>query len=147
MWRSSGSALALVLVCAACGAEASPPGDQEWTANARGAIVQLRDDVLIASGIDPRLALRDDSSLYGALVVFTDFGGCRHMVAALGSVPPRFSRVDAELARSCTELQRAGALFTRAVKRSSVELLGAAIDVAQRALPTLDRAELALRGE
>ena len=96
--------------------------------------------------VDAERALHDESSLYTALVVFTDFGGCRHMVAALGSIPPRLEHAVAELRTACTELQRAAALFTRAVRRTSVTLLDAAIETAQRALVPLDRASLALRG-
>ena len=44
--------------------------------------------------------LTDESRLYAALVVYTDFGGCRHMVAALGTTPARFRRVGLG-ARAC----------------------------------------------
>jgi hypothetical protein len=148
VWRSAPSSLALVvLVCAACGTASSPRADQEWKANAHGAVVQLREDVVLAVAIDPEQALREESGMYGALVVFTDFGGCNHMIGALGSVPHGLARADAQLHVACTQLQRAAALFSSAVRRSSVELMDAAIDTAQRALVPLDRAGLALRGE
>jgi hypothetical protein len=137
-----------VLVCTACGASPPPRGaDREWTENAQGAVVQLRDDVLVAVGIDAEQAVRNESSLYAALVVFTDFGGCRHMIGALGAVPRRFVGADAQLGVACAQLRRAAALFTRAVSRSSVGLMKEAIETAQRALLPLDRAGLALRGE
>ena len=146
MWRGAASAAALAVVCAACGAASSSrPTDHEWIANAHGAVRQLRDDVIVAAGVDPRRAIREDASLYTALVVFTDFGGCRHMAGALGVVPSRFERARVQLDAACGILQDAASLFTRAVKGSSVPLMRSALDTAQRALPPLDRAELALR--
>ena len=148
MWRGVASAAALVLICAACGAaSSSPSSDREWIANAHGAVRQLRDDVLVAAGVDPRRALREDASLYTALVVFTDFGGCRHMVGALGSVPARLERARAQLDAACGFLQEASTLFTQAVKVSSVRVMRSALETAQRALAPIDRAELALRRE
>ena len=146
MWRGAASASALAVVCAACGAaSSSPSSDREWIANAHGAVRQLRDDVIVAAGVDPRRALREDASLYTALVVFTDFGGCRHMVGALGTVPARFAAAKAQLDRACDSLQLSSTLFTRAVRDSSVGTMGDALDTAQRALAPLDRAQLALR--
>ena len=101
--------------------------------------------VIGAAGVDPRRALREDASLYTALVVFTDFGGCRHMVGALGTVPARFAAAKAQLDRACDSLQLSSTLFTRAVRDSSVGTMGDALDTAQRALAPLDRAQLALR--
>jgi hypothetical protein len=148
VWRSARSALALVvLICAACGATTSPREDREWSANAGGAVLQLREDVLVAVGLDAEQAVRDESSLYTALVVFTDFGGCRHMIGALGSVPRRFVPAHAQLRLACAKLRRAAALFTRAVKQSSAGVMETAIETAQRALLPLDRAGVALRGE
>jgi hypothetical protein len=148
VWRSARSALALVaLICAACGATTSPREDREWTANAGGAVIQLREDVLVAVGLDAEQAVRDESSLYSALVVFTDFGGCSHMIGALGSVPRRLVQADAQLRLACARLRHAAVLFTRAVKLSSVGVMETAIDTAQRALVPLDRAGVALRGE
>jgi len=147
VWRSARSPLALVVaISAACGGAPSPHSDREWKANARGAVRQLREDVVLAANVDAEQALQDESSLYTALVVFTDFGGCRHIVAALGAVPPRLEQAVRRLHAVCTELQRAAGLFTRAVRRMSVALLDAAIETAQRALVPLDQARLALRG-
>ena len=146
MWRGAASAAALVVVCAACGAAStSQSGDREWIANAHGAVRQLRDDVIVSASVDPRRALREDGSLYTALVVFTDFGGCRHIVGALGAVPARFGAAKAQLDRACDRLQLSASLFTRAVRDSSVGTMREALDTAQRALPSLDRAELRLR--
>lgn len=151
MSRSCG-VVALVLVCAACGG--SPPHrdvEREWVANAHGVIRQLRDDVLLVAGGDQapvaRRTLADDSELYGALVVYTDFGGCRHMVAALGAAPLRFERSARQLGRACDDLQRAATLFTRAVARSAPDVLVAAARSALHALPALDRAQLRLAVE
>jgi hypothetical protein len=147
VWRSALSPLALVVaICAACGAAPSPHSDREWKANAHGAVRQLREDIVLAANVDAEQALHDESTLYTALVVFTDFGGCRHMVAVLGSIPPRLGPAVRRLRAACTELQRAAGLFTLAVRRTSVALLNAAIETAQRALVPLDQAGLALRG-
>jgi hypothetical protein len=145
--RGAASASLLVLVSVACGSAAPPPTDREWAANAHGTIRQLRDDVLAAAAVDPRRALHDDASLYPALIVFTDFSGCRHMVAALGSRPRRDAPAERDLDDACVRLQRAAALFTRAVRVESVTTLQKAIDDAQRALVPLNRAELQLRRE
>ena len=146
MWRGAASAVALAVVCAACGAaSSSPASDREWIANAHGAVRQLRDDVIVAAGVDPRRALREDASLYTALVVFTDFGGCRHIVSALGAAPARFARARTQLDRACDSLQLAATLFSRAVGDSRVGTMRDALGTAQRALAPLDRAELALR--
>jgi len=113
--------------------------------NAEGAVAQLRSEVLVAAGLDAAEALRDESSLYVALVAFTDFGGCRHMIGALGSVPRSLAPANAQLQRACSVLRRAAVLFTRAVARSSAGLMETAIETAQRSLVPLDRAGLALR--
>ena len=88
--------------------------------------------------------LTDESRLYAALVVYTDFGGCRHMVAALGTTPARFRRVGLELDRACANLQRSSALFTEAVAGENARTLAAASRVARRAAGPLLLGELAL---
>jgi hypothetical protein len=141
------------LVAAGCG---TPPSttprtesaDHEWIANARGVVQQLRGDILAVSGFDDvasaRKGLRDTSQLYGLLVSYTDFGGCRHMTAAVGVEPPGQARVVRLLDRACAHLQRADSLFTRAVARTDPDLLVGATRQAVAAVPALDAATLAL---
>jgi hypothetical protein len=111
-------------------------------------VQQLRGDVLAVSGFDDlaaaRKGLRDTSQLYGLLVVYTDFGGCRHMAASVGVEPPGQARVVRLLGRACAHLQRADALFTRAVARTEPRLLVGATRQAVAAVPTLDAATIAL---
>ena len=143
---------AVVLVVAAslagCGAGAPPPTDREWIANARGVVEQLRGDVVVVSGYDrvaaARVGLRDESQLYGLLVSYTDFGGCRHMVAAVGVEPPRFASVVRSLQSACLHLQHADLLFTRSVAGRAPRLLAAATQQALAAVPSLDAAALEL---
>jgi hypothetical protein len=142
------AAAIVVLALAGCGSRAAAPTDREWTANARGVAQQLRGDIVSVSGLDrvrpARVALHDDSQLYGLLVAYTDFGGCRHMVAALGVEPARFRAAQQLLAHACVDLQAADVLFMRAVARNEPALLVRATTAAVRALSSLDRAQLAL---
>jgi hypothetical protein len=142
-------ALVITVACLGCGTtRAAAPGERQWIANTRGVIRQLQVDVSQLSGADTVAeadkTLTDESRLYAALVVYTDFGGCRHMVAALGKAPARFRRVDLELNRACTNLQRSSALFTRAVTADDARVLAAAMRSARRAAAPLLRGELAL---
>jgi hypothetical protein len=140
--------LAVIALAAGCGAGAAAPTDREWIANARGVVGQLRTDVVAVSGYDrvgvARSGLRDDSQLYGLLVAYTDFGGCSHMVAAVGVEPPGSARVVQSLRRACLHLRRADLLFTRAVARGASRLLAAATREALAAVPFLDAAGLEL---
>ncbi|HMB79555.1 MAG TPA: hypothetical protein VKI43_05790 [Vicinamibacterales bacterium] len=145
-------AIAAAVVLAACGGGASHvprSAASEWTANAAGVIDQLRADTVAASDGDTissaRAALLDESRLYGLLVAYTDFGGCRHMVGAVGAPPPGRRPVEVTLARVCRNLQRAAALFTRAASSSDPPALVAAARAVDAAAPLLDRAELELR--
>jgi hypothetical protein len=145
-------AAAAAVVLAACGNGGSPPSQsaaREWTANANGVIDQLRGDTVAASDGDnsrsARAALHDESRLYGLLVAYSDFGGCHHMVDAVGEPPPTLRGVRATLARACTDLQRAASLFTRAAARSDAGALVAAARVVRVAAPLIDRAALELR--
>jgi hypothetical protein len=143
------AALAAVLA-AGCGAqpEAAKPSSREWVANARGVVEQLRGDVVAVAGFDrlaaARKGLDDESELYGLLVAYTDFGGCRHMAAAVGAAPPGRTRVVRLLRRACTHLARADALFTRAVEERQPSLLVGATRQAVAAVPFLDAATLEL---
>jgi hypothetical protein len=142
---------ALVVSLAACGGPPTPAqrsGVSEWAANAVGVIQQLRADTVAASDVDSiasaRAALRDESRLYALLVVYSDFGGCRHMVGAVGNPPPGFLAVEATLTRACSSLQRAAALFTRAASMSAPPALLAASRAVRIAAPQLERAALEL---
>jgi hypothetical protein len=144
-------ALGVVAVCAGCATVRPPVGSvpaREWSQNARGVIELLRNDVIEVSGGDrvpgARRVLHDDSQLYVALVAYTDFGGCRHMVGSLGVPPRRWHAVALQLAHACDALQRASTLFSEAMAASDVRVLAAAASSAERAAPPLDRAALAL---
>jgi hypothetical protein len=140
--------LAVAVFAAGCGAKAPPPIDREWTANARGVVAQLREDVVAVSGYDrlaaARAGLRDESQLYGLLVAYTDFGGCRHMVAAVGVAPRRLAGVARSLRAACLHLQRAARLFTRAVAQHAPPLLVKATLEAEAAVLSLNAAALEL---
>jgi hypothetical protein len=142
------TAAVLVAVLAACGGTAPSPPDREWISNARGVVEQLRGDVVSVSGYDrlgaARAGLRDESQLYGLLVAYSDFGGCRHMVAAVGVAPPRLAGVVRSLRAACLHLQRAARLFTRAVAQHAAPLLVNATPEAEAAVPSLNAAALEL---
>jgi hypothetical protein len=150
--RATTLLLAIAALLAGCGGHApivrqESAGD-EWMANARGVVEQLRGDVIAVAGYDrvaaARAGLDDDSQLYGLLVSYTDFGGCLHMAAAVGAAPPGRARVVRLLRRACAHLRRADALFTRAVARSEPPLLVRATREAVAAVPVLDAAGLVL---
>jgi hypothetical protein len=142
----------VALFASGCGTTPTVPrtesASREWVANARGVVDQLRGDIVSVSGFDDpvaaRRALRDDSQLYGLLVAYTDFGGCRHMAAAVGVVPPGRARTIRLLHQACACLQRADELFTRAVARKAPLLLVDATRQAVAAVPALDAATLEL---
>ena len=140
--------LAVVAFAAGCGAAAPQPTDREWIANARGVVEQLRTDVVAVSGYDrlgaARVGLRNESQLYGLLVAYTDFGGCRHMVAAVGIEPPSLTGVVRSLRRACAHLRRADLLFTHAVAQRAPPLLVLATREALAAVPPLDASALEL---
>jgi len=146
--RETVAVLVVTASLAGCGAGAPPPTDREWIANARGVVDQLRGDIAAVSGYDrvaaARAGLSDESQLYGLLVSYTDFGGCRHMVAAVGVEPSRLASVVRLLQRACLHLQHADLLFTRSVARRAPRLLVAATQQALAAEPSLDAAALEL---
>ena len=148
--RATTAAVAVAMLVA-CGATAPSPLDAEWTANARGVVQQLHGEVVAVSGYDrvgeARGGLRDESQLYGLLVAYTDFGGCRHMVAALGVAPPSLTRVVGSLRVACLHLQRAERLFTRAVAQHAPRLLVDATQQALAAVPSLSAAALELAND
>jgi hypothetical protein len=141
-------ALVVTVACLGCGTTRPAPGEQEWVANTRGIIRQLQADMSQVSdagtAVEAGRTLNDESRLYAALVVYTDFGGCRHMVAALGRAPTRFLRVGLELDRACANLQQSSTLFTRAVAGENARTMAAAARAARRAAGPLLLGELAL---
>jgi hypothetical protein len=133
--------------------ESRPPAvsDHQWRSNATVIVHQLQVDIAgtQVSGATPEAAaaaLRNESSLYGLLVSYSDFAGCREMVAAAGSLPKTEAVVDHLLTSGCRHLERASTLFTRAVTRDDGATLLAAGRESSRALPFLVRASAVLRG-
>jgi hypothetical protein len=146
------SATACLAASTGCGGAAqsvpSSPADREWIDNTSGLIDLLRRDlVLKSSGGDTVAAARETlrNGLYTVLVAYTDFGGCRHMVAAAGDTPARFAVVAHTLAAACSLLQRAAVLFTRAATRNDAGVLVEAGRVASSASPLLLRAKVELQ--
>ena len=133
-----------LLASAGCGGTAQPitQADRQWIGNTAGVIDQLQRDLVLGSEGDSlaeaRVALR--SGLYTLLVAYTDFGGCRHMVAAAGVAPERFAEVTHALRTACARLERAAGLFTRAASGDDAATLVAAGRLASSAAPLLVRA-------
>ena len=134
--------VAAALVCTACGARHdSPAPSADWRGAAGAVLRQLQSDVAAAevggtTNASAARALRDLSDMYALSFAFTDLGGCRAMVAR-ASAPPGVTRA---LAQPCARLERAAALFTRAVTRSQPSALVRATREVQRAEPELVRA-------
>ena len=132
------------LVCAACGsgqASTSKAAAREWRANAAGALGQLQQDVSAAAiggttRADAARALADTSDVFGLLVAYSDFGGCRAMIVATTAPPPVVQR----LAQPCAHLERAARLFTRAMASSDPATLVRAGHEVRLAEPQLVRA-------
>jgi hypothetical protein len=122
----------------------------QWRANMAIIVRQLQSDIAatqVAGGTAAaaRAALHDDSSLYGLLVSYSDFGGCREMVAAAGVMPSTGAVVGRSVVAGCRHLERASVLFTAAVKANDGASLLAAGREAGRALPPLVDASLELK--
>jgi hypothetical protein len=136
------------LVCAGCGSgqAKTAAATREWRANARGALIQLRQDVAATAvggttRADAARALASTSDIFGLLVAYADLGGCRAMIRATTAPLP----VAKELARPCGHLERAARLFTRATVRSDPDALVRAGREARRAEPELVHALLVVR--
>jgi len=128
-----------------------PPvvSERQWRSNTVIIVRQLQADIAatqISGGTvdSARAALRDESSLYGLLVSYSDFAGCREIVAGAGPSPRGAARVDSLLVAGCKHLERASALFTQAVRRNDGASLLAAGRESGRALPLIVRASAAL---
>lgn len=146
--------VATAVLLAGCGGQGparpvSAVTEREWRSNTAIIVRQLQGDIAAtqiagATTASGRAALRDESSLYGLLIAYSDFAGCREMVASAGELPPAFVRVDRQLIAGCRHLERAAKLFTRAVTRNDGTSLVAASRESGRALPPLVRAASAL---
>src|SRR5206468_11461566 len=133
---------ACLTAAAGCGGPAhsarSQQADREWIDNTAGVIDQLQRDLQLESAAGDTIAAARETlrgSLYTVLVAYTDFGGCRHMVAAAGAAPSRFAEVTRTLAAACSLLQRAAVLFTRAATHGDAAMLVRAGHVASSAEP------------
>jgi hypothetical protein len=148
VWRATVAAALLAASAAACGGPgARPPSPvEQWQANARQVVEQLRGDVATAAiGGTTRAAaakaLRDVSDLYGLLVAYSDLGGCRAMVGAIDAP----ARVVVAFDPVCAHLQRAAELFAVAARRNDPAALVRAGREVGLAQPHLVRAMLAIR--
>jgi hypothetical protein len=129
------------LLCAACGSGQARPSTaaaREWRSNARGALVQLQQDIA-ATALGGRTeaaaarALANTSDLFGLLVAYSDLGGCRKIIVATTAPPP----IALSLARPCAHLERAAALFSRATVHSDPAALVSAGREARLAEPQI----------
>jgi len=138
--------------CGGTGSDRLPlVSERQWRSNTAVIVQQLQVDLAATqitgdSIASAERALHDDSSLYGLLVSYSDFAGCREMVASAGPLPGNAVSIDRALVAGCRHLERASTLFTKAVKANDGAALLAAERESSRALPSLVRAGAALRG-
>ena len=149
---------AAVFALAGCGSASSPraPAPEAsvaaavWSSSVGGFIENLDENVLLStSGGDTlaaaRSALHDESDVYGMLVAYTAFGGCRQTLVNLGAPPASLRSVQSTLAAAGRRLERASALFARAVQRSDARALLEATRTTLKVAPLLSRARIELR--
>jgi hypothetical protein len=146
-WLATAVCLTALPACGGRPANPLQPGQatDQWVANAADVITVLERDVLLSTRggstlAAARHALHDDSILSGILVAYTDFGGCSHMVSAIGTPPPRFEKIERTLVTACLAFERAGLLFTHAASKSDPHSLLAATRLALRTWPVLAQA-------
>ena len=147
------SATACLTVSTGCGGGGAPSGlsqqaEREWISNTAGVIDQLQRDLQLESAAGDTIAAAREtlrSGIYTVLVAYTDFGGCRHMVAAAGVAPERFAEVTRTLRAACALLQRSAVLFTRAATKDDPAILLEAGRVASSASPLLVHAKVELQ--
>ena len=128
----------------------SRQADRIWAANVAGVVDLLERDLALSQETgttvaDARRALANASGLYTDVVAYTDFGGCRRMVANAGTPGAGGAGVVATLDGACASLQRAAALFTQATASSDAGALVDAGRTAAQAAPLLARAAAALQ--
>lgn len=133
----------------ACGGGTSPvdvrngsPAEREWIDNTRALIRTLRSDILLsASGganlATARRALSDQSAVYTMLVAYSLFGDCGHSLAGAGLPSRRTEATARTLASACRRLERASALFQKAMTRRDPAALLEATRTAEDATPLL----------
>jgi hypothetical protein len=132
------------------GASKTVSGEQLTASNAAELIDQLRGDLILSTGEGSSLAaarrdLRDPSHLYGLLIAYTDFGGCRRMLGNVGVGGGRLRPVQTAVAQACVYLERSSAQFTRATSTDDPRALVAAGRTARRASALLTKAKFELR--
>jgi hypothetical protein len=137
------------LALAGCGDARAPQArvsGREWRSNTSIVVRQLQADIAATqiTGGTPaaaRASLRDDSSLYGLLVSYSDFAGCSEMVASAGPTPPAAEHIVHSLVAGCRHLERASTLFTAAVKTDDgASLLAARREAGLALAPLVDAA-------
>jgi hypothetical protein len=145
-------ATACLAVSTGCGGTAhsvrSQQAERIWIDNTAGVIDQLERDLRLESSAGDTIAAARETlrtGLYTVLVAYTDFGGCRHMVAAAGVQPDGFAEVTRALTAACALFQRSAVLFTRAATTNDPATLLRAGRVASAASPLLVRAKVELQ--
>ena len=150
------ASLAAAALAAGCGggngpapAPAGSPAARQWVDNAAGFVQQLQRDVTMSAAGGSNLAsarrtVRDENAVYLLLVAYGDFGDCNRELAAAGTPSAHERAAAAVVISACRPLERASALFTRAMQRNDPKALLAATRIAATAAPTLVRALAAL---
>ena len=141
---AAGGIAAVLAGCGGTAADRTPAVD--WRANATGVLEQLHADIAAAQNggttrAEAARSLADTSALFGLLVAYSDFGGCRTMVVHT-TAPARALRA---LELPCGRLERAAALFTDAVSGPDPAALAQATREAAAADPQVVRALAAVR--
>ena len=126
-----------------------PSLERGWLGAARQLVSTLEKDVLLsayggANVATARRALSDSSDLYAMVIAYTDFGGCGKVVDSFGHPGPADEASIAAIASACAQLQRAAAIFRRAMVGNSPKILLAATRASLAAEPLLLRAKTAL---
>jgi hypothetical protein len=116
---------------------------------ARQLVSTLQKDVLLsvyggANVATARRAVLNSSDLYAMVLAYTDFGGCGKVVKSFGQPGPAARPAIAAIGSACTQLERAAAIFRRAMKSNSPQVLVAATRASLAAEPLLLRAKAAL---
>jgi hypothetical protein len=88
--------------------------------------------------------MTDEGAVYSMLVAYAMFGDCTHELQATGTPSPRGAAAAAVIVSACRRLERASALFERAMTRNEPKTLLAATRTAAGAAPLLARARAAL---
>lgn len=143
------AAAALLGGCGSTDAVPPPPAhsaaEHAWIANADSLVGVLDSDVLLSTAgggnlASARRALRDDSAVYTMLVAYELFGDCGSALANAGTPSGRATRADDALIAACARLERASALFQRAMTRRDAGALLEASRTVLRAVPDLSLA-------